>query len=180
MSSSRGAPPTDAGCGSAPVLLAVSWTSLSLSPLGGLRASCGGWQRCHLSGHTGRAAGRAPVRPAGPAPSLGLWLPLQRGGPSPSQPSQLQTPRLGLLPLESVSASLLVVCASFSAILHTPIFPRRTRTPCAQLATRGISGADCPQPPGPSLCAAQSPALQAQRSPPPRLTCFSPVTFTTP
>ena len=97
MSSSRGAPPTDAVCGSAPALLAVSWTSLSLFPLSGLRASCGGWQCCHLPGRTGRAAGRAPVHPARPPVSLGLRLPLQRGGPSSGWHSQPQTPRLGLL-----------------------------------------------------------------------------------
>ena len=93
MSSSRGTQ-----CGSAPVLLAISSISLTPFLLSGLRAQCGGWQCCHLSGRTGRAAGRAPVRPAGPLPFLGLRLPLQRGGPSPGRHSQPQTPRLGLSP----------------------------------------------------------------------------------
>lgn len=148
MSSSRGAPPTDAVCGSAPALLAVSWTSLSLSPLSGLRTSCGGWQGCHLPGRTGRAADRAPVCPAGPPASLGLWLPLQRGGPSPGRHSQPQTPRLGLLLLEPVPLCWWCVPPSLPFSLP-PYFRDAHGHPVASLLPEGSPVLTVPSPQAP-------------------------------
>lgn len=113
---------------------------------------------------------------SGTGPVSGTVAPTPAGRPQPQPAFPAPDPEAWSL-ATGVSQCLFVGGA---CLFLCPIFPRRTRTPCAQLATRGISGADCPQPPGPSLCAAQSPALQAQRSPPPRLTCSCPVTFTTP
>ena len=146
-----------------PLPVSSGWPQGLVRRLAALSSLRSHWQSCRQ--------GSCASSGTGPVPGTVAPTPAGRPQPQPAFPA----PDLEAWSLATgAGASLLVVCAPFSAILRTPIFPRCTRTACAQLATRGVSGADRPQPQGPSLYAAQSPALQAQRPPPPRLTRIHP------
>ena len=146
-----------------PLPVSAEWPQDLVRGLAGLSSPRSHRQSCRQGSCVSSGTTRVP----------GTVAPAPAGRPQPRPAFPASDPEARSL-ATGASASLLVVCASFSAILPTPIFQRRTRTPCGQLATRGITGADRPQPPGPGLCAAQSPALQAQRSPAPRLTRIHP------